>query len=89
MELTVKKLRTVINKGGVWILLVNKEELNQIVPQIEREKGSSICKMRCETVEDAIKASLLIESFNTWTLTGIREFMKQHDNYPKIIETEL
>lgn len=84
MNLTVKSLRTIINRGGVWILLVNKDEMNSIFFHLKREKEMDIVKMKCETVEDAIKASLLIEAFNTWSLEAIREFMKSHKEFPKV-----
>lgn len=84
MDLTVKKLRSVISRGGVWILLVNKPEMDAIFFQLKRERDMNITRIRCETVADATKASLLIEAFNTWTLEGIREFMKSRDNFPKV-----
>ena len=88
MDLTVKKLRSRLKGGGVWILLVNRKEMGTVIKALEKENDYSLHKMHCETIDDAVKASLLIDAFNSWTVAGIREFMNEHKNFPKIREEE-
>jgi len=78
MILTVKKLHSAINRGGVWILMTNKAEMEGIIHKTEIDNNSKIHVMQIETIEDVVKTSILIKAFNIWTMKEIREFMKYH-----------
>ena len=87
MILTVKKLHSAINRGGVWILMTNKAEMEGIIHKTEIDNNSIIHVMQIETIEDVVKTSILIKAFNIWTMKEIREFMKYHrDNFSEIDE---
>lgn len=87
MILTVKKLRSAIKRGGVWILMTNKAEMEGIIHKTEIDNNSKIHVMQIETIEDVVKTSILIKAFNIWTMKEIREFMKYHrDNFSEIDE---
>ena len=87
MILTVKKLHSAINRGGVWILMTNKAEMEGIIHKTEIDNNSKIHVMQIETIEDVVKTSILIKAFNIWTMKEIREFMKYHrDNFSEIDE---
>ena len=85
MNIGVKFLRSAINRGGAWVMMVDNKELEAILHAIEREKNTTIQAIRCETINDAVKAAMVIKIFNTWSTEQIMQFMKEHKQYPPLI----
>jgi hypothetical protein len=80
IPLTETRLKMSLKRGGMWVLLVNKSALEDVVREIGGKKNTNIQSFQCETVEDVLKMSMLIDAFNTWTAFQVKEFIRMYKN---------
>ena len=77
MSIRVKRgLVKDFHNGGMWLLLVNRRGMRDVIDSLNHERGLKIKAMECETIAEAAKLNFLFEAFDLLSLEEIQKIIK-------------